>query len=222
MHLASGPFALLCFSMFAVGARSAAAAAPELLDLDLEQLLQIEVTANTKHLQTQNRVWPSAAPITAEDAVARRYRSIAEALINFTRFIEWPEEATGDFRLCVAGPDPFGPELDALATRPVRARPIRIERQADQSGPCQMVFVPAGCPLPPPAIGMLMVAEDADALSQGAAIVVGLDGHRVIFDINRKAASQAGLKISSKLLRLARSSSANHAARAARLVAGER
>lgn len=217
MHSVRGAFALLCAATLATGSMLVWAAAPELLELSIEQLLQVEVSAAPKHLQAAGPVPLAVVSAAPDPARARAYRAIAEALLNFPRFIEWPGEAAGDFRICIAGRDPFGPGLDALATHSVRARPIRIERQASDFSACQMVFVPAGTALPTPAVGTLVVAEDAVALSQGAAIVVRLDGTRVVFDIDSRAAARAGLKISSKLLRLARASSTSPADRGAGL-----
>lgn len=211
MYPASGPFAFFCAAMLVATAWPAEAGAPDLLDLSLEELLMVEVVAGSGLAQAL----PADAAVVADDIRLRTYRAIADALLNFTRFIEWPDEAGGgDFRICVGERDPFGPELDALATRSVRTRPVRVERRVSRFGACQLVFVPAGAPLPPPSGGMLVVAEDAEALTQGAVIVVGLEGRRIAFDINPQAAARAGLRISYKLLRLARSNSAKPAAKA--------
>lgn len=149
-------------------------------------------------------LWLPAASLLAQ-AAAREYEVKAALLYNFTHFIEWPGEGSGEFHLCVVGRDPFGADLNALAGRPVRERTIRIERSPASLQSCELVFVPAGAPLPAPAPGMLVVAEDAAALTQGAAIVVAIEGGRMAFDINPDAAARAGLKISYKLQRLARS-----------------
>lgn len=135
---------------------------------------------------------------------AGEYDIKAALLYNFARFIEWPDEDGSEFRVCIAGRDPFGSALDALTTRAVRERPMRISRPPTLFRDCQLVFVPAGTPLPVPGPGTLVVAEDAAALAQGAAIVLYLDEERVGFDINPEAAARAKLKISYKLLRLAR------------------
>lgn len=198
MQSVTGQFVLICAALLAIGSRQILAAVPEVFDLTLEELLQADVAPAPKRLQANSPI-----PAVTDSG---GYRAIAEALLNFTRFIEWPPERAGLLRICLAGSDPFGPQLDAMANRSVaRARAIRIERQVDQYTTCQMVFVPSGNPLPAPAYGVLVVAEDADALSQGAAIVVGQEGARVVFDINPQAAGRAGLRISYKLLRLARS-----------------
>lgn len=202
MQSVTGPLALICAAVLALGSRQVWAITPGLLEMKLEELLQAEVTPAPKRLQANGPMFPP----TGAGSLSNGYHAIGEALLNFTRFIEWPAEPAGAFRICLAGGDPFGPHLDALANRQaVRARAIRIERQADRVTDCQMVFVPSGNLPPPPARGVLVVAEDTDALWQGAAIVVRLEGGRVVFDINAKAASRVGLKISYKLLRLARS-----------------
>lgn len=128
----------------------------------------------------------------------------AALLYNFTRFIEWPGDDSREFRICIAGRDASGVDLNILATRTVQARPIRVERRSGDIRNCQIVFVPAGAPLPQPAAGVLMVAEEPSALNRGAAIALGLEDGQVVFDINQEALSRANLVASYKLLRLAR------------------
>ncbi len=84
----------------------------------------------------------------------------------------------------------------------------RIGRQAPES--CHVVFaggadkdlskVLAG--LGP---GVLTVGESANFLREGGMISFILENRRVRFDINQSAATKAGLRISSKLLSVARS-----------------
>lgn len=146
-----------------------------------------------------------AAPTARGQLVAGEYEIKAALLYNFTRFIEWPRQGGGEFRVCLVGNAPFGPELEALASRTVQERPIRVERRPNQLRDCHLVYVSEGAPPPPASPGTLLVAEDAAALTQGAVIGLRLEGERVAFDISTDAANRAGLKISYKLLRLARS-----------------
>lgn len=146
-----------------------------------------------------------SAPAARGQLAAGEYEIKAALLYNFTRFIEWPRHGGGEFRICIVGNAPFGAELEALAGRSVREEPIRVERRPNQLRDCQVVFVSGGAPVPPATPGTLLVAEDAAALAQGAVIGLHLEGERVAFDISTDAANRAGLKISYKLLRLARS-----------------
>lgn len=145
-----------------------------------------------------------ASPGLRAQSQVGEYDLKAALLYNFTRFIEWPGEGSGDFRICIAGRDPFGSGLNTLTTRTVREQPIRIERQPGDFRNCQIVFVAAGAPLPQPSPGVLVVADDPAALNRGAAVALGLEGDRVVFDINQEVAARANLKVSYKLQRLAR------------------
>jgi hypothetical protein len=51
--------------------------------------------------------------------------------------------------------------------------------------------------------GALVVGESEDFLEQGGMINFHLQGGKVRFEVNLKAAEDEGLKVSSKLLRLA-------------------
>jgi len=140
------------------------------------------------------------------------YRLKALFLYNFALFTEWPEEVGGTLNLCVYGPDPFGPEIDALRGKQVGTRIIAVQRKlpGDSLGACQIVFIAA------PAIGalpqvlgqlrgleILTVADSPGAASQGIALNLSVARSKVTFEANLPAARSAGLNLSSKLLRLA-------------------
>jgi hypothetical protein len=145
------------------------------------------------------------------------YRVKAAFLLNFTKFIEWPASAfeTPDspIAVCILGEDPFGAALDEiLAGEVVNGRKLSLRRLKRPPAPrsCQVLFVsrsekeshPA---LPNAGTGMLTVGEGEDFVREGGMIGFLIDNRRVRFDINQTAAENAGLKLSSKLLSVARS-----------------
>jgi hypothetical protein len=146
---------------------------------------------------------------------APEYGIKAAFLLNFMRFVDWPETAFSSSdaprEICILGRDPFGRDLtDIMRGEVVQDRSIVVRRvsQIAAAGACQVVFVSAATnpsrlrSIQP--MGTLIVADDPRFLRDGAMIAFVLEAKRVRFDVNQKAAEMAGLKISSKLLSLAR------------------
>ena len=141
----------------------------------------------------------------------------AAFLLNFTKFVEWPAEAfaTPDSRItiCVLGEDPFGAVLDrTVEGEVVQNRSVAVRRVLDVPGAqsCQVLFFgsdeEAGRLLPRDAgPGVLTVGEDDRFLKDGGMIRFVIEDRHVRFDINEKVAAAAKLKLSSQLLKVARS-----------------
>jgi len=162
----------------------------------------------------------AAFPPPAPAEPALEYQVKAAFLLNFTRFIEWPPNAFANpaapFSICVLGKDPFGRALDDLVEgETVGERRLTVQRisHPPETGACQLVFVGAGdgdggdfSKLPNRVSpGVLTVGEGTAFLRDGGMIAFVIDHRRVRFDINLPAADAAALKVSSKLLRVARS-----------------
>lgn len=158
-----------------------------------------------------------AAPATGRaEAAATEYELKAAFLYNFTKFVEWPAAAFHDdrssLRLCVLGEDPFGGSLQAIAKEEVAGRKVTVLRSdllSDPSG-CQILFVSRSEEGRLTAIleavrdaPVLTVGEMEGFLEVGGIINFILQGSKVRFEINQESAERAGIKISSKLLRLA-------------------
>jgi len=146
------------------------------------------------------------------------YQVKAAFLYNFAKFVEWPPNLFNDprdpFVLCVAGDDPFGNLLDGIVLgktangHPLAVRRLRREREARS---CQILFVSSSernrlRPVLKSLRGasVLTVGETDGFAQEGGMINLTLEDNRVHFEINVAAAERAGLKISSKLLSLAR------------------
>ena len=141
------------------------------------------------------------------------YQVKAAFLLNFTRFIEWPASAfpqpDAPFQICIAGDDPFGGVIDQIVEgEKVGDRRLAVRRTRDgAAGECHLMFATRGRegPVPlPPRPGMLVVGDSPDILREGGMIAFVIADRRVRFDINLRAAQSAGLRISSKLLSVAR------------------
>jgi hypothetical protein len=142
----------------------------------------------------------------------------AAFLLNFTKFVEWPQAAFGDQRspiaICVLGEDPIGGALDQLVEGEVvdgRRVVVRRLKEPPASKQCQVLFVSPAIKdvsqmLSALGSGILTVSEDSDRfLRDGGVISFVIENRHVRFDINQSAAESEGLKLSSRLLRVARS-----------------
>jgi hypothetical protein len=155
--------------------------------------------------------WPLARLGAA--TVALEYEVKAAFLLNFTRFVEWPPSAFsgGDAPLviCIRGDDPFGTVIDQIVEGElVNGRKVVVERmRSDEQKSCHVLYAGSNRLIALAAGGgaVLTVGEGADFLHQGGMIAFVLENRRVRFDVNLKAVTNAGLKLSSKLLSVARS-----------------
>ncbi len=148
--------------------------------------------------------------------ISREYLIKAAILYNFAKFAEWPTAAFSNdiapLRICVIGDDPFGPALDSLRGKTVRNRTLLTASIAkiEDAAACHILFVSDSeaerLQAILDAVGALPILTVADisrfAYSGGIIALKKVD-NRSRIEINIGAADQAGLKLSSKLLRLA-------------------
>jgi hypothetical protein len=151
-----------------------------------------------------------------QDAAPTEYEVKAAFLYNFGRFVAWPPQPRppSAFAICVLGKDPFGPVLDDLikdkSIQGMKLVARRLERVED-AGACRILFISASEDAQLAHIlaalrgrSVLTVGEAERFAHRGGMINFRLEGSKVRFDINPDAAEQAGLTISSQLLKLAR------------------
>ena len=153
------------------------------------------------------------APVTQ---INREYLIKAAILYNFAKFASWPETVFSHpgapLRICVLGEDPFGAALDSLHGKQVRNRPLAISRisAVEESPQCHILFVSASEEVRLTTIidymgrlPILTVADMGRFTNSGGIIALKEVDNRSRIEVNIGAADQAGLKLSSKLLRLA-------------------
>jgi hypothetical protein len=145
------------------------------------------------------------------------YEVKAAFLLNFTKFIEWPAEAFASpgspVSICILGEDSFGSTLDQIVSgEAINGRKVTAQRikRAPPPRTCQILFVSksereAARILPELGPGVLTVGERDTFIREGGMIAFVIENRRVRFDINQIVAEKAGLKLSSKLLSVARS-----------------
>lgn len=144
------------------------------------------------------------------------YQIKAVFLLNFTKFIEWPatafESTNSPVAICILGDDPFGNTLDQIVSGEiVNGRKVVVERINHTPEPktCQVLFwsrpeKDVSKTLSGLGPGVLTVGEGDGFLREGGMISFVIDNRRVRFDIRRSVAENARLKLSSRLLNVAR------------------
>jgi len=166
-----------------------------------------------------------AGPAGAAAPRSSEYTLKAAFLFNFTKFVDWPADAFADekspFNLCVlGGEDPFGGSLDELvANEAVNGRPIAVRRRVRGADlrTCQILFIGRAERERQPEVlaslrglPVLTVGETDRFLSEGGLFNFFLEANRVRFEVNLAAVERTPLKISSKLLRLAKVTAEEH------------
>jgi hypothetical protein len=144
--------------------------------------------------------------------VSLEYRVKAAYLFNFTKFVEWPPEALPAGQplvICVAAPSPFETSLEeTIAGEALEGHSLATRVVTDPIG-CHVLFVPhtvAAGPMLRAVAGkpILTVGESEGFLERGGIMNFIMEDGKVRFQISQMAASRAQLRISSRLLRLAR------------------
>jgi hypothetical protein len=143
------------------------------------------------------------------------YEVKAAFIYNFTKFIEWPKNDFDAFNICILGEDPFGPSIDQLVKGKVangKALQIRRLKDASEAKQCQIVYVRAEEKGKATQLveavrktPVLTVGEQSNFGKIGGLVYLTMTDERVAFGINAAAADAAGLKVSAKLLSLAKS-----------------
>ena len=161
-----------------------------------------------------------SAEISAQEEGERKkeYRVKAAFLLNFVKFVKWPESAfkkeDEPFIIGVLGKDPFGKILETtFRKKRVRGRPFVIRRFGDTESPggCHLLFVSDSMKAKHVRIlenlkedPVLTVGETPKFATRGGTINFYLKEGKVRFEINSKRAKAVGLKINARLLNLAK------------------
>jgi hypothetical protein len=150
---------------------------------------------------------------TVQAETLSEYRLKTAFLYNFAIFTEWPADVGSTLNFCVYGQDPFGEDLDKLQNKKINERSIAIQRTGSVDGlkNCQLVFVARSAIGDLPRVldtlsgqAALTVADSPGAAGQGVALNMDVVQNKIVFEANLGAARKARLKLSSKLLNLAR------------------
>lgn len=154
----------------------------------------------------------------AQSEELTEYQVKAAFIYNFTKFVEWPAEAFGSpgaaLRVCVLGENPIGQELMRTVNgKKVDGRDliVSIFSEAGLAKGCQVLFIGSGERGRTAQVlqnlrgaTILTVGESSEFVRAGGIIRFVVDEGKVRFEVNLAASERARLKISAKLLSLAR------------------
>ena len=150
----------------------------------------------------------------AQENQPTEYQIKAAFLFRFAMFVEWPERAfasrTSPFVIAVLGENPFHDDLSKtvqnkkIDDHPLLVKEVRLPMEATN---CHLLFISASEKKRLPEIldslkgtSVLTVSEMERFTETGGMINFVLKGANIRFQINKDAATAAGLKISSKLM----------------------
>ncbi len=157
--------------------------------------------------------------LAASANVAPEYEVKAAFLFRFAQFVEWPADtfrgASEPFTYCTIGDDPFRGALErTLNGKTIGQRPLRVEHLSGTGkiSECQVLFVGGQedkkhvdeMLADTGTLPILTVGEADRFAENGGAIGFCTEDNKIRFEVNLDAAGKAGLKISAKLLALAK------------------
>lgn len=146
------------------------------------------------------------------------YQVKAAYLYSFAKFVEWPARAfsspTGPLQFCVLNDQSFEAELNQIVKgKSVAGRTVKVSsvQNEEQSRACQILFINSAQNREARHIlealrgtSVLTVGEAKGFVEEGGIINFVVQDDRVQFQVNHRAAEQAGLSISSRLLSVAK------------------
>ena len=140
----------------------------------------------------------------------------AAYLYNFGKFVTWPDHRPGDsgqFEICILGRDPFGKVLDATVSgEKINDKNIGVRRvtRVQEAQGCNILFISSSDEsrllailAAARAMNVLTVSDMPNFANHGGAIGLVMQADRVRFEVNRTAAEEAHLTLSSQLLKVA-------------------
>jgi hypothetical protein len=163
-------------------------------------------------------LFPAAGWTSAAELSAQEYTVKAAYLFNFAKFVEWPPNSLapieGAFVIGVVGEDPFDGALDRIIeNKKLHNHPLVLRRfkRGDEVKTCHLLFISSSendhleeIVKAVHGASVLLVGENEKFLDRGGMINFFLESQTVKFSINLPATERAGLKLSSKLLSLAK------------------
>jgi len=148
----------------------------------------------------------------SEDQVKAAY------LYNFAKFVEWPQEtfpdATAPIHLCVLNDATIGSELNQIVKdKHILGRSIVVVpiQTGEQGRSCQILFINSAQNWQIEHIlkglqgaSVLTVGEATGFVEQGGIVNFVIQDDQVHFQVNHKAATQSRLRMSARLLSVAK------------------
>jgi len=161
-------------------------------------------------------LWGWCAPL-AGQALAVEYEVKAAFIHNFTKFIDWPAEAfegnNSPFKIGILGAGPIDKPLLNLNGKKTKKRSLEVSRVQNLNDVSQyhIIFVNSSAKGSAYSIlralkgtGILTIGDTPGFIEHCGIINFYLKSGKIRFEVNIEASQREKLRISSKLLRLAR------------------
>jgi hypothetical protein len=156
--------------------------------------------------------------VAAEGNASSEYAVKAAFLFHFAQFVEWPptafKDANAPLTFCTLGEDEFHGALDqSINGKTIESRSLRVQhlKQFQEVEGCQVIFIGADDKKRIPALlaslkdsPVLTVGESEHFAQEGGMIGFSLEENKIRFEINLGSAEHAKLKLSARLLALAK------------------
>jgi hypothetical protein len=157
--------------------------------------------------------WPSRAALLA-DGQSREYEIKAAFIYQLSQFADWPTRSgERTFNVCVLGADPFGGNLKSLESRTHLNQPLVAAhlQSAVSARDCGIVYLADDQRGNVPTIlnqlrgyPVLTVSSLPGFVDQGGGVGFVVENARVRLEINNQAVRRAQIKMSAKLLEVAK------------------
>jgi hypothetical protein len=154
----------------------------------------------------------SASPTHANSP--SEYQVKAAFLYNLARMVEWPNEsASAPLVMCFMGEDVFGSTTDGIANKTIRNRTLVFRKNTTLRDieVCHILYISPSELNNVTAIAktlasraILTVGDVEEFTEHGGMVNLIRDNERINIEVNLKRAEKSGLKISSRLLTLAK------------------
>jgi YfiR/HmsC-like len=152
-----------------------------------------------------------------QHAKPTEYEVKATYLYNFSKFVQWPGQASpaesDAFAICVIGEDPFGRALHAtVENETVGGKRVVVKQipASEDAVNCRILFISSSEEQRVQQVltslggaSVLTVSDLPKFAQRGGMVQFVLEGNRVRFEVNSAAAERAGLRLSSELLKVA-------------------
>jgi hypothetical protein len=153
----------------------------------------------------------------AQQPRASEYQVKATYIYNFARFVAWPATSAAaksdEFALCVLGRDPFGSALDSVVAGEImdgKAVSVKRVSKPRDAISCRVLFISSSEDSRLKEIlaaldkACVLTVSDMPQFSQrGGMIQFVQESNKIRFEVNLASAENAGLSLSSELLKVA-------------------
>lgn len=143
-----------------------------------------------------------------ENAIEAKVK--AAYLVHLAKFVEWPNLPANEMRICVIGSETVGDLMSQVASRQLRERTLKIDVDNPDPTQCQVLFIGQNERRQTELLkrlrgqSVLTVGDAGDFARQGGIVGFYAEAGRIKLEINPDNARGANLRLSAKLLELAR------------------